>query len=65
MTTYIIEIQEAKNGELFIEFPDDLVDTLGWQEDDILYWRLKGDGVILSKYTDSPGTEVIEDSSLY
>lgn len=36
MTDYIIEVQEADNGDLFIEFPNDLIDTLGWLEGDIL-----------------------------
>jgi hypothetical protein len=29
MTGYIIEIQENDSGELFIEFPDELIDELG------------------------------------
>ena len=49
MTDYIIEVQESKNGDLFIELPDDLIDTLGWQEGDILDWRLKGETIILQK----------------
>lgn len=49
MTDYIIEVQESKNGDLFIELPDDLIDTLGWQEGDILDWRLKGEAIILQK----------------
>lgn len=56
MTNYIIELQEADNGDLFIEFPDDLIDTLGWQEGDILDWRLKGEAIILSRLNEgSPG----------
>jgi bifunctional DNA-binding transcriptional regulator/antitoxin component of YhaV-PrlF toxin-antitoxin module len=53
MTDYIIELQETDNGDLFIEFPDDLIDTLGWQEGDILDWRLKDEAIILSRLNDN------------
>jgi bifunctional DNA-binding transcriptional regulator/antitoxin component of YhaV-PrlF toxin-antitoxin module len=52
MTNYIVEIQESDQGELFIEFPDELIDELGWQEGDILNWDLKGEGIVLSKLHD-------------
>jgi bifunctional DNA-binding transcriptional regulator/antitoxin component of YhaV-PrlF toxin-antitoxin module len=61
MTGYIIEIQENESGDLFIEFPDDLIDELGWQEGDILNWDLKGDGIVLSKVHDSNGYEVVDE----
>ena len=59
--SYILEIQEDKNGELFIVFPDDLAESLDWQEGDILEWKLKGNGLVLSKLNDSAGYEVIEE----
>jgi len=59
--SYILEVQEDDNGELFIVFPEDIIETLGWQEGDILEWKLKGNGVILSKLNDSAGYEVIEE----
>lgn len=52
MTDYIIEVQEADNGDLFIELPDDLIDTLGWQEGDILDWRIKDEGIVLKRLND-------------
>jgi len=52
MTDYIIEVQEAENGDLFIEFPDDLIDTLGWQIGDVLDWRIKDEGIILKRLND-------------
>jgi len=52
MTNYIIEVQEAENGDLFIEFPDDLIDTLGWQVGDVLDWRIKDEGIILKRLND-------------
>lgn len=59
--SYILEIQEDKNGELFIAFPDDLAESLNWKEGDILEWKLKGNGLVLSKLNDSAGYEVIEE----
>jgi bifunctional DNA-binding transcriptional regulator/antitoxin component of YhaV-PrlF toxin-antitoxin module len=59
--SYILEVQEDANGESFITFPDDIIETLGWQEGDVLEWKLKGNGVILSKLNDSAGYEVIEE----
>jgi bifunctional DNA-binding transcriptional regulator/antitoxin component of YhaV-PrlF toxin-antitoxin module len=59
--SYILEIQEDENGESFIAFPDDIIETLGWQEGDVLEWKLKGNGVLLTKLNDSAGYEVIEE----
>ncbi len=59
--SYILEIQEDDNGDLFITFPDDLIEELGWEEDDILEWNIKGDGVVLSRLNEMSGYEVLED----
>ena len=61
MTGYIIEIQEADSGDLFIELPDELIDELSWQEGDVLNWDLKGAGIVLSKVHDSAGYQVKEE----
>ena len=61
MTGYIIEIQEDDSGDLFIEFPDELIDELAWQEGDILNWDLKGDGIVLSKVHNASGYQVEEE----
>jgi hypothetical protein len=61
MTSYIIEVQEDQDGELFIQFPEEIIEELGWQEGDILSWNLKGEGIILSKLNDESGYEVIEE----
>ena len=61
MTSYIIEVQEDQDGELFIEFPEEIIEELGWQDGDILSWDLKGDGIILSKLNDESGYEIIEE----
>ena len=61
MTGSIIEVQENNSGDLFIEFPDELIDELGWQEGDILNWDLKDDGIVLSKVHDASGYQVEEE----
>lgn len=58
MTNYIIEVQEAENGDLFIVLPDDIVETLGWQEGDVLDWRLKGESIVLSNISDKTSSNL-------
>jgi bifunctional DNA-binding transcriptional regulator/antitoxin component of YhaV-PrlF toxin-antitoxin module len=58
---YTLEIQEDSNGDYFIEFPTEIVEALGWTEGDILEWKLKGSGVVLSKLNDPTGYETIEE----
>jgi len=36
----IIDVQEDENGELFLQFPDDLMEQLGWAEGDIINWDI-------------------------
>jgi bifunctional DNA-binding transcriptional regulator/antitoxin component of YhaV-PrlF toxin-antitoxin module len=59
--SYILEVQEDENGDLFIVFPEEITEELGWEEGDILEWNLKGDGVVLSKLNEASGYEVLED----
>lgn len=59
--SYIVEVEEAGNGDVFITFPDELVEELGWEEGDILEWNVKGNGITLNKLNDSAGYEVNED----
>lgn len=61
MTSYIVEVQENQDGELFIEFPDEIIEELGWQEGDILSWDLKGNGIVLSRLNEESGYEVLEE----
>ena len=46
-----LEVQKDINGELFIEFPDDLMDKMGWEAGDILQWteQLNGNWLITKK----------------
>ena len=59
--SYFLEIQEDENGNLFISFPDEVIEELGWEEGDILEWKLKGSGIVLSKLNDESGYEIIEE----
>lgn len=61
MSSYILEVEEDENGELYITFPDEIIEDLGWQEGDILNWNVKGEGIVLSKVHDASGYEVIEE----
>lgn len=59
--SYILEVEEDENGEPFITLPDELIEELGWQEGDVLDWDVRGNGIVLSKVSDSAGYEVIEE----
>jgi len=59
--SYIVEVEEASNGDVFITFPDELIEELGWEEGDILEWNVKGNGITLNKLNDTAGYEVNED----
>jgi bifunctional DNA-binding transcriptional regulator/antitoxin component of YhaV-PrlF toxin-antitoxin module len=61
MTNYIIEVQEDQDGELFIEFPDEIIEELGWEEGDVLSWDVKGKGIVLSRVNEESGYEVVEE----
>jgi|15BtaG_2_1085339.scaffolds.fasta_scaffold08354_1 hypothetical protein len=34
----IISVQEDEDGELFLEFPDDLLEAMDWKAGDHLVW---------------------------
>lgn len=61
MSSYILEVQEDDNGDLFIVFPDEVIEELGWQEGDVLNWDVKGEGIVLTKVNDSAGYVVLEE----
>ena len=43
-TRWTLDVQEDENGDAVIQFPDDLLAKVGWQEGDALQWRDLGDG---------------------
>lgn len=58
---YVLEVQEDKNGEPFIILPEELLESLDWHEGDVLDWKVKSEGIILSKLNDPTGYEVLEE----
>ena len=38
---YEMEVQADSDGELFLEFPDELLDAMNWSAGDTLIWILK------------------------
>jgi bifunctional DNA-binding transcriptional regulator/antitoxin component of YhaV-PrlF toxin-antitoxin module len=49
MNSYTLEVKEAEDGERYIEFPPELMESLGWVEGDSLDFIPQGDGSILIK----------------
>jgi len=43
-TRWTLDVLEDDNGDAVIQFPDDLLAKVGWQEGDALQWRDLGDG---------------------
>ena len=58
--SYILEIQEDEEGELFVTFPEELIEELAWHEGDILNWDVRGNGIVLTKVHDQGGFDVNE-----
>ena len=52
---YRLEVKEDENGDAVIQFPEDLLEKVGWHEGDALQWRDLGDGSwsITKKNTES------------
>lgn len=42
---FIIELQESPEGDLILEFPQEIVDELGLMEGDVLRYELEDDGL--------------------
>ena len=49
MSKYEVEIQETKEGELYFQIPEELLDKLGWKEGDELKFLEKENGLIQIK----------------
>jgi hypothetical protein len=39
-------VEEDDDGELLITFPDELMQTMNWQEGDVIVWNIGEDGTI-------------------
>ena len=38
--SFLTEVKEDDNGELYIEFPESLLEKLGWTENTALWWKV-------------------------
>ena len=56
----LVEITTDKNGNFIVEIPDDVLDSIGWEEGDCVEWSLRGDALVLSRIGE--GAEIIEES---
>lgn len=42
---YVLEVKEDPGtGDLYFEFPDTLMDHMGWKAGDVLLWEENGNG---------------------
>lgn len=51
--------------EYFLTIPDELLDSLGWEEGDVLEWKVNSDGTVLLERVDEDyygGTENDEEN---
>jgi hypothetical protein len=44
MSSYIADVKESPDGELYIEFTDEIIKEVGWKEGDVLNWKDNKDG---------------------
>jgi bifunctional DNA-binding transcriptional regulator/antitoxin component of YhaV-PrlF toxin-antitoxin module len=58
--SYYVELEEDKNGDLFLMIPDEVIETLGWEDNTLLTWDIKGDGIILRSLNSETGYEQLE-----
>lgn len=42
--SYTVDVQQNDDGESFIEFPDEVMSNLGWEEGDTVVWKDNHDG---------------------
>ena len=48
MATYDVTLEED-GGDLILPVPEDLMDELGWQENDLLEWTIEDDHIVLRR----------------
>lgn len=53
------EVKQNDEGDLFIEFPEMLMQQMGWNEGDTMVWKVLSDGnIFLSKQDDEQYEDV-------
>ena len=40
-------------GEYYVTLPDDLLESIGWEESDVLEWHVNKDGTVLVERVDA------------
>ena len=58
--SYFVELQEDQNGDLILPIPEEVIETLDWEDGTLLTWNIKGDGIILQSLNNKNGYETIE-----
>ena len=58
--SYYVEVEEDQDGELIIQIPEEIIETLGWVENTLLTWDIKGDGIILQRLNGEGGYEPLD-----
>ena len=58
--SYYVELLEDSNGDLVMQIPEEVMETLGWEPGQLLTWDLKGDGIILQRLNGEGGFEPLE-----
>lgn len=57
---YTLELKDDGNGELLIEFPDELMNQMGWDIGTVLIWEEMEDGSWSVSKGESNGEEAEE-----
>lgn len=58
MNSFICPIVEDSDGELCLDFPEELVEAVGWQVGDVLVWEAGPDGTwILKRFVEEKDDE--------
>jgi|TARA_Y100000401_G_scaffold116745_1_gene123286 bifunctional DNA-binding transcriptional regulator/antitoxin component of YhaV-PrlF toxin-antitoxin module len=58
--SYFIEVEELENGDLYVQIPEEVIETLGWEPETLLSWDIKGDGIIIQRLNGEGGFEPLE-----
>jgi antitoxin component of MazEF toxin-antitoxin module len=60
MSKFTVEVQENDDGELFVEFPDSVMEEVGWKEGDTIKWTDNNDGSFTLKKTEETEWVLVE-----
>ena len=47
--SYYVELLEDSNGDLVLPIPEEVIEVLSWEPNDLLTWDVKGDGIVLQR----------------